>query len=85
MKVTLNMVVAFRNALKETTVWIISSQIWYLLAAIQQLSHTIEVSGFRFDEFIKFDEFVNRLLVVQTLQMVFIVMIGNKRLPVVKL
>ena len=29
---------------------------------------------FRFDEFIKFDEFVNRLLVVQTLQeVVFIV------------
>ena len=33
---------------------------------------SIEVSRFRFDEFIKFDEFVNMLLVVQTLQVVFV-------------
>ena len=32
-----------------------------------------EVSRFRCDEFIKFDEFVNKLLVVQILQVVFIV------------
>ena len=29
---------------------------------------TIEISRFRFDEFIEIDEFVNRLLVLQTLQ-----------------
>ena len=45
----------------------------------------IEVSRFRFDEFIKFDEFVSGLLVVQTLQVVSIVMIGNNKFPVVKL
>ena len=31
----------------------------------------IEVSRFRFDESIKFDEFVNRLPVVQTLQVAY--------------
>ena len=34
---------------------------------------SIEVSRFIFDEFTKFDEFLNMLLVVQTLQVVFIV------------
>ena len=33
----------------------------------------IEVSRFRFDEFIKFNEFENRLPVDETLQVVFIV------------
>ena len=31
-----------------------------------------KVSRFRFVEFIKFDEFVNKLLVIQTLQVVFV-------------